>query len=276
MTARVNEVMAWTPDDGLKPGKFVVYAGSLAAYEDEEVSFDILLSFNDKPKLDTPKLPFKPLDQLTPMQRAVAASVMLYTEEGAGGSGTVVTPGGLIVTNHHVIENEDGGTLKQVWVSFAPDARKLPVQTHIATVIEDDPDLDLALLQISTDLDGNKVEKPNFVWLPLAADECELGDEIRSLGYPAIGGSRSLTSITLTRGVVSGFLEKQGKLRWYKSDCLLSAGNSGGTTINAKFELAGIPTETLHDPDTMESLSYIRPVQLIPAKWIERIKKEVK
>ena len=276
MTGRVNEVLTYTLDDGLKPGKFVVYAGTLAAYEDEEVSFDILLSFNSKPKLEVPKIPFKAQSELTPLQRAVAASVMLYTEEGAGGSGTVVSPDGLILTNHHVIESESGDSLKQVWVSFVPDARKLPVQTHIANVIMDDAELDLALLQIATDLDGNKIEKPDFVWLALAEAECELGDEIRCLGYPAIGGNRSLTSITLTRGVVSGFDMKKGKLQWYKSDCLLSAGNSGGTAINANFELAGIPTETLQDPETMEALSYIRPVQSMPAKWFELIKKAVK
>ncbi|MCA8947131.1 MAG: trypsin-like peptidase domain-containing protein, partial [Planctomycetes bacterium] len=186
MTGRVNEVLTYTLDDGLKPGKFVVYAGTLAAYEDEEVSFDILLSFNSKPKLEVPTIPFKAQSELTPLQRAVAASVMLYTEEGAGGSGTVVSPDGLILTNHHVIESESGDSLKQVWVSFVPDARKLPVQTHIANVIMDDAELDLALLQIATDLDGNKIEKPDFVWLALAEAECELGDEIRCLGYPAI------------------------------------------------------------------------------------------
>ena len=275
MTARFNEVLTWTPEEGLEPGVFTVYAGTLTAYQDEEVGFDILVSLNAKPKLDVPSVPFQPMDKLTPLQRAVASSVMLYTEEGGGGSGTVVSPSGLIITNRHVIEDEFGDPLERLWVSFSPDARKLPVQAHIANVIEQNADLDLALLQITTDLDGNKVEKPNFTWLPLASADCEFGDDIRSLGYPAIGGSRSLTSITLTRGVVSGFVMKKGELQWYKSDCLLSGGNSGGTTINGKCELAGIPTETLHDPETMEFLSYIRPVQALPSKWRDRIKKDL-
>ena len=272
MTARIDEALSYSSDDGLKPGKYIVYAGSLAAYADEEVSFDVLLSFNTKPKLDTPKLPFTPLEKLSPLQRAVASSVMLYTEEGGGGSGTVVSASGLILTNRHVMESEDGGVLQQVWVSFAPDARKLPVQTHVAKLVKESAELDLALLQIATDLDGNKVENLSLIWLPIADTELELGDEIRCLGYPAIGGSRSLNGITLTRGVVSGFEMKKEELRWYKSDCLVSAGNSGGTTINGKGELCGIPTETLHDPETMEFLSFIRPVQAIPKDWRELIK----
>ncbi|MCB9896033.1 MAG: trypsin-like peptidase domain-containing protein [Planctomycetes bacterium] len=275
MTARIEETLAFTSDDGLKAGSYVLYAGSLAAYEEEVVSFDVLLSFNDKPKLDAPTLPFKPMAGLTPLQRAVAASVMLYTEEGSGGSGTVVTPTGLIVTNRHVIEAENGGVLKQAWVSFAPDARKLPVQTHIAKLVFESEALDLALLKIATDLDGGPVEKPDFVWLPIAETELDLGDEIRCLGYPAIGGSHSLCSITLTRGVISGFEMKKDALDWYKSDCLVSAGNSGGTAINGKGEFCAIPTETLHDPDTMEFLSYIRPVQALPKDWREAIRKDL-
>lgn len=272
MTARINETLAFTKKDGLKAGAWYVYAGSFAAYDDEEVSFDILLSFNARPKLETPALPFAPMASLTPLQRAVAACVMLYTEEGAGGSGTVISATGLILTNRHVIEGEDGKALKRVWVSFTRSAREAPLQTHIAEVLKEDEGLDLALLQLKTDLDGKPIEKPDFVWLPLAAGEGELGDELRSLGYPAIGGARSLTSITLTRGVISGFESSKGELQWYKSDCLVSAGNSGGTTINAKGELCGIPTETLHDPETMEFLSYIRPVQAVPKEWRELIK----
>lgn len=276
MTGRFDEVLTWKTDDGLAAGKYVVYAGSLAAYLEEEVSFDILLSFNEPPKVETPKLPFAAQDTLKPMQRAVAASVMLYTSDGAGGTGTVVTPTGLILTNFHVIEGEDGEAVEKVWVSLAPSARKLPVQAAIAKIAVTDKALDLALLQIETDLDGNEFKPKDLVWLPLAKEECELGDDLRCLGYPAIGGSVSLASITLTRGVVSGFEEKDGKLRWYKSDCLLSEGNSGGTAINDACELAGIPTETLHDPTTWEALSYIRPVTALPKVWRERIDKELK
>lgn len=275
MTGRFDEVLSWKADDGLEPGKYVVYAGSLAAYLDEEVSFDILLSFNDPPKVETPKLPFAAQNTLKPMQRAVAASVMLYTSEGAGGTGTVVTPSGLVLTNFHVIEGEDGKPVEKVWVSFAPDARKLPVQAAIARVEATDKELDLALLRVHTDLDGRELKPEGLVWLPLATAESELGDDLSCLGYPAIGGSVSLASITLTRGVVSGFEEKDGKLRWYKSDCLLSEGNSGGTAINGACELAGIPTETLHAPDTLEALSYIRPVQALPKAWLELISKEL-
>lgn len=276
VTPRLNEVLKVTREQGLKAGKFVLYAGTLAALPDEEVEFKLLLSFDNPPKLE-PVLPPLGAARFKELERAVCATVELTTEEG-GGSGTVVTPTGLILTNLHVLESEEDGVgyHRKAWVAFSISARKVPQQAAIARVLEVNADLDLALLQIETDLDGNKFDKPDFVWLPLAAADLELGANLRCLGYPAIGGSRSVNSITLTRGIVSGFEERKGELRWYKSDCLLSGGNSGGCAINDKFELAGIPTEALHDPDTLEFLSYIRPISALPKEWREKIKAEAK
>lgn len=35
-----------------------------------------------------------------------------------------------------------------------------------------------------------------------------LGEEINCLGYPGIGGSRSIYGITLTRGIAAGFIAR--------------------------------------------------------------------
>lgn len=276
MTPRRNEILKFSRESGLKPGKVVLYAGSLAALPEEEFEFKLLLSFDTPPKLDGPELPLGAA-KYKDLTRAVCATVELSTDSG-GGSGTVVSPRGLIVTNLHVLENDEepGTHYRKAWVAFSASARSIPQQAAIAKVLETDAVLDLALLQIETDLDGNKFESPDFVWLPLAAADMDLGANIRCLGYPAIGGSRSVTSITLTRGIVSGFEEKDGALRWYKSDCLLSGGNSGGCAINDAFEFAGIPTEALHDPDTLEFLSYIRPVSALPKAWRDTIAKQAK
>ena len=115
-----------------------------------------------------------------------------------------------------------------------------------------------------------------ITWLPLAAADPELDEDLRCLGYPAIGGARSLCSISLTRGAVSGFVERKGKLAWLKSDCLISAGNSGGTTVNARWEFQAVPTEAIHDSETLEGMGYLRPVSALPQKWRERIAEGVK
>lgn len=261
-------------NEGLRAGTWYIYAACLAAAEDEEVTFKLLLAYNEAPALPAlPQLPFQPLDQLAPLARAVMSSVMLSTDEG-GGSGTVVTPTGLILTNRHVLELEDGHA-SRVYVSFSRDARSQPVQSHVAVVVEQSERLDLALLRITEDIHGNVIEKPQFTWLPLATAMPELGDRLRCLGYPAIGNSPSIGSITLTSGVVSGFATRKGNVDWIKTDCLISAGNSGGMAINDQHELAGVPTESLHDPDTLEAMGYIRPVSSIPKPWQERISKDL-
>lgn len=272
-TGRLSEVMEVS--EGLRAGTYYVYAGSLSATTDEEINFKLLITLNDAPPpMALPSLPFTALDQLSPAERAVHACVALNTDEG-GGSGTVVTPGGLILTNRHVLENEDGSFATTVFVSFTRDPRGLPVQTHTAVVVEQSAELDVALLRIIEDLNGNPVENPNFAWLPLAPSGPEFGHELRCLGYPAIGGSGSVASITMTSGVVSGFAVRKGVLQWLKTDCLISAGNSGGAALNAGYELVGIPTESLHDPETLESLGYVRPVGAIPKAWLERIRKDL-
>ncbi len=273
-TARVNETITLsdTTDPALAPGKWWVYAGSLSPEEGEELSFKLLLSFDKPPEAAKGGLPpFHDAAGLTPLRRAMDACVRLDTETSSG-SGTMVTPAGLIVTCRHVLEDEQGGLQTEgIYVSFTRSARNVAEQTHIAKLVEADKNLDVALLQVVADIDGQPLEKPNFTWLPMAAVEPELDEDLRCLGYPAIGGPRTLCSISLTRGIVSGFVERKGVLQWLKSDCLISAGNSGGTALNAKLEYVGIPTEALHDPDTMESLGYIRPVSALPKKWLDKI-----
>jgi S1-C subfamily serine protease len=94
-----------------------------------------------------------------------------------------------------------------------------------------------------------------------------LGEELNCLGYPGIGGSRSIYGITLTRGIVAGFIERKGGVQFIKTDALISAGNSGGGAFNAKYELIGVPSEAMHAQDTFESLGYLRPVSAMPEDW---------
>ncbi|MBX3474210.1 MAG: trypsin-like peptidase domain-containing protein [Planctomycetes bacterium] len=273
-TPRVNETVMLdaTTEPPLKPGKWWVYAGSLVAEAEEELTFTMTLTFDKPPEAARAAVaPFRAMAGLAPMQRALDACVRLDTEFGTG-SGTVVTPGGLIVTCLHVLTDDNDQPVSEgIYVSFTHSPRQVARQSHLAKLVASDKALDLAMVQIVADLDGKPIEKPNFTWLPLARSEPELDDDLRCIGYPAIGGARSLCSISLTRGVVSGFVERKGRLQWLKSDCLISAGNSGGTAVNARWEFAGIPTEVLQDSETMESLGYIRPVSAIPAKWQETI-----
>lgn len=269
-TARFNEVLTLDKDSEprLKAGTYLIYGGSLQAEVEEEITFRITASLDAAPPRVERKRPPYRVHQPEGLQRAIDASVRLDSEVSTG-SATVVTPTGLLLTCYHVLESEGGGYLqKGVYVSFTHDPRRDPVQSHLAETVHVDKSLDLALLRIVSDLDGNEVKRPAFAWAPLGnPGDLMLDDEIRCLGYPGIGGSRSIYGITLSRGIVAGFLERKGQVQFIKTDALISAGNSGGGAFNSKFELIGVPTESMHADETMESLGYLRPVSALPEKW---------
>ena len=115
-----------------------------------------------------------------------------------------------------------------------------PELRYVADLLVVDPFLDLAVVQIAADLDGAAVQV-DLPYLRLGdSQEIGLGDQLRVLGYPGIGGD----TITLTSGTVSGFTEERdidGRA-WIKTDATISGGNSGGSAVDADGNLVGVPT----------------------------------
>jgi S1-C subfamily serine protease len=181
----------------------------------------------------------------------------------AVGSGTIVSPDGLILTNNHLIapagvndklaelEQQLASEGKEAHLEVEPDrfmvassdGRHLPEPRFLAWVAATDPDLDLAVLRIDADRDGAPIDSAD---LSLAAaplgdsDAVNLGDPVHVFGFPAIGSG----SLTYTSGVVSGFLfeEEIDGTAWINSDAVTSGGNSGGAALNSSGQLIGIPT----------------------------------
>lgn len=171
------------------------------------------------------------------------------------GSGTVLTPDGLILTNYHVVDvselieqTRDDRNITvledKMVVLFTRQPDQPPVAMFIADVVDALPDLDLALVRITTDLSGQEVD-PDTLNLPFIelgdSDTVEIEDALRIYGYPTIGGN----TITFTRGNVSGFDSEEGVegRAWIKTDATISGGNSGGTALNDAGQLVGVPTQ---------------------------------
>lgn len=220
--------------------------------------------------LFTRQAPPKSTDPVSPLQRAVHSTVQLLTpndseaDHYSAGSGTIVSENGHILTNYHVIGdvktrqlyNRDG--LIFVAIPAAGTADPPDVQ-YRATLIDADPALDLALVQISALENGSALPGDlGLTPVPVAdSDLMEIGDPITVLGYPGLGGE----TITLTRGTVAGFLED-----WIKTDAEINYGNSGGAAVNEAGELIGVPsagsTEDAGEDRLPGKIGLIRPVNL--------------
>ncbi|CAD5246665.1 putative periplasmic serine endoprotease DegP-like [Bosea sp. 62] len=142
----------------------------------------------------------------------------------SAGSGFVVDPSGLVVTNNHVI-----GDANEITVVFS-DGLRLK-----AEVIGKDTKVDLALLRV-------KHDKP----LPFVkfgdSDKMRIGDPVMAIGNPfGLGGS-------VSSGIVSARNRdiNQGPYDTYiQTDAAINKGNSGGPLFNMAGEVIGINTAIL-------------------------------
>ncbi|MDG2287132.1 MAG: Do family serine endopeptidase, partial [Alphaproteobacteria bacterium] len=139
------------------------------------------------------------------------------------GSGVILDPDGLIVTNHHVIANAT-----QVKVVLS-DRREFD-----ATVLLKDKRTDLAVLRIETE--GEKL--PHIEMRD--SDSVEVGDLVLAIGNPFGVGQ------TVTSGIVSALARTAVGITDYsffiQTDASINPGNSGGALIAMDGKLIGVNT----------------------------------
>ncbi len=142
--------------------------------------------------------------------------------ENSLGSGVIVRPEGLVVTNSHVIEGAQDITV------VLSDRREFP-----AKILLSDDRTDIAVLRI--DVDEN---------LPAAifadSESLEVGDVVLALGNP-FGVGRTVTS-----GIISALARTSvggADYRFFiQTDAAINPGNSGGALVDINGNLVGINT----------------------------------
>ena len=138
------------------------------------------------------------------------------------GSGVIVSPQGIILTNHHVIEGAD-----EIEVSFA-DGRK-----RKAKLIGSDPETDIAVLKIDAS------DLPNPITLG-RMESVHVGDIVLAIGNPFGVGQ------TVTSGIVSALGRNQLGINTFENfiqtDAAINPGNSGGALVDTRGNLIGINT----------------------------------
>jgi hypothetical protein len=248
------------------------YVNVYDPYELDAVRFTAHVRFDREPPPELLAIPGirPPTDGL---DRALLATVAVLTYDG-GGSGTLLASDGWILTNHHVVEDDSGNVVGagELVIGLSLDPRLPPAELFRGSVVVSDRDLDLALVKIETGLYGQELAPGyRFPYLELGdPDRLRVGDPLTLLGFPGSGTLGSLASISLTRGVVSGFdSTKAGVV--LKTDAEIGSGNSGGAALDASLRLIGVPMGTVEDKEVTSQLGYVLPVTLIPREWRRRI-----
>jgi S1-C subfamily serine protease len=143
------------------------------------------------------------------------AAVVTVSQGAGSGSGFFIGENGYVVTNSHVVAGNRFVRVKLV------TGREL-----VGEVVKQDRARDVALI---------KTEGRNFIALPIAPGESNIGSEVTSIGSP-LGES---LSGTVTRGIVSGYRVINSK-RFIQSDVGILPGNSGGPLLDASGRVVGI------------------------------------
>ena len=168
------------------------------------------------------------------------------------GSGFVIDPKGLILTNNHVVEQAE-----KITVRFADD------NEFSAKVLGRDPRTDIAVLQITDN-------KSNFPIAPLGnSDKLRVGEWVVAMGSPF-----GLDN-TLTVGVVSAKGRRIGAGpydNFIQTDASINPGNSGGPLVNLRGEVIGVNTAIFSRGGGNMGIGFAIPIDLVKDILPELIK----
>jgi serine protease Do len=141
-------------------------------------------------------------------------------EQKGVGSGFIIDPAGLIVTNNHVIR---GAT--EITVTTATG------QEYRGRVMGADPGSDLAIVKVN----GKGLPSLKFV----QTDKVRVGDTVVAIGSP-LGLSH-----TVSAGIISATnrgIAISDRVNYIQTDAAINPGNSGGPLINMNGEVVGVNT----------------------------------
>jgi Do/DeqQ family serine protease len=160
------------------------------------------------------------------------------------GSGVLVRPDGLIVTNAHVVKGAE-----EIRVVLA-DRREFD-----AKVVTQDERYDLALLRI--DGGGEK-----FPFLQMRdSDSIEVGDVVLAIGNP-FGLNQTVTS-----GIISALARSAGGVNdssfFIQTDAAINPGNSGGALVSLDGRLIGINTAIYSQTGGSVGIGFATPSNIV-------------
>ena len=188
-------------------------------------------------------------------QKKAVVTIYIYNKDGnqiATGSGFIIDPNGVIVTNYHVIEKWLGAPENRFLVKM-DDGVYFPIEDLISF----DEDSDLALIT---------VEGEEFPTIKLAEDYGpKRGESIVVIDSP-LGLEKRVTG-----GVINNVRGKHGLIQ---ITTLVSRGGSGGPVLNSKGEVIGVTTSMI---EGRKNLNFAIPVKHVTnlLNEYEKLKKKI-
>ena len=160
------------------------------------------------------------------------------------GSGVIIDPAGLVVTNYHVIEDAS-----EVKVALA-DKREFDAEVALK-----DEHSDLAVLRLKT-------ASERFPALDFGnSDELQVGDVVLAIGDPFGVGQ------TVTHGIVSALARTQVGISDYRffiqTDAAINPGNSGGALVDLNGHLVGINTAIYSRSGGSQGIGFAIPSNMV-------------
>ena len=157
------------------------------------------------------------------------------------GSGFIISPDGLVLTNAHVVRNAQRVTVKLT------DRREF-----VAKVLGSDPKTDVAVLRI---------DAKDLPVVPLGSTkDLKVGEWVLAIGSP-FGFENSVTA-----GVVSAkgrSLPDDSFVPFIQTDVAVNPGNSGGPLFNSRGEVVGINSQIYSRTGGYQGLSFAIPMETV-------------
>lgn len=213
----------------------------------ETITFDNPLSEDERVNVEIYEALSRSVVNVTSTRLELGFWLQPVPRQGTG-SGFLIDDRGLILTNHHVIQDA-----RQLQITLFDESK------HDAEIVGRDPLSDLALLRIDC---------PPGVCRPIKLSEgadLRVGQKVLAIGNP-FGLER-----TLTTGVISSLgrsLEtREGVIDdLIQSDAAINPGNSGGPLLNTRGEVIGINSAIISGTGQNVGIGFA-----VPARTISRV-----
>jgi len=155
------------------------------------------------------------------IEDAIESVVTIKTSAGFQGTGFIISDDGYLVTNAHVLADEDGRLASSIQIITYGQ------KTKDSIFIGYNGELDIALLKISGSY--NSLEFGD-------SDNIQIGEKVIAIGNP-LG-----LQFSVTEGIISAVhrIGLSGTNDYVQTDAALNPGNSGGPLINKQGKVIGI------------------------------------